>query len=380
MSPNYKIVRVENRRERNEFIEFQGTLHKNDPNWIPPIRTTHEELVNFRLHPFYKNAKCQTFLVRKNNEVTGRIAAIIDRGHNDRFKEKRGFFGFFDCKDDQVAADLLFMEAGQYLKREGMDNVRGPCNPSLNYVSGALVQGFDTPPTFMMAYNNAYYDKLIKGFGFEKSQDLYAYEGNVDMLKTMDPKLQFIVDEAKRRFNITVRTADKNNLDDDIRLFLKIYNEASKGTWGFVPYSDAECEGLAKSLKLIVDPRLTSFVEVDGKTIAAAMSLPDYNPWIKRINGRFSPFGFLWFLFGRREFKKVRFISTNVIPEYQKWGIGLVVLERMIPRCLEQNITDAEFSWVLESNKLSRGTLERAGTTHTKTFRLYDRSLNDISA
>ncbi|MCY2985803.1 MAG: GNAT family N-acetyltransferase [Planctomycetota bacterium] len=312
--------------------------------------------------------------------MTGRIAAIIDCGHNDRFKEKRGFFGFFDCRDDQVAADLLFTEAGRYLKIEGMENVRGPCNPSLNYESGALVQGFDTPPTFMMTYNGPYYDKLIKGFGFEKSQDLYAFEGNLDTLKTMDSKIQFIADEAKRRFCIKVRTADKNKLGDDIRLFLKIYNQSSKGTWGFVPYSEAECEGLAKSLPFIVDPRLISFAEVNGKTVAAAMCLPDYNPLIKRINGRFFPIGFLSFFFGRRQIKKVRIMSANVIPEYQKWGIGLVILERMIPRCLEQNITDAEFSWVLESNKLSRGTLERAGTIHTKTFRLYDRSLNDISA
>ncbi len=378
MSSKYEVIRVEDRRQRREFMDFIWKLHKDDPNWIPPIRMNQEELVNFRRHPFYENAKCRTFILRKDGQVAGRIAAIINNGHNKRFGEKRGFFGFFDCIDDQQAANMLFMEASKYLKSEGMDDVRGPCNPSLNYELGTLVAGFDTPPTFMMTYNWPYYDKLITGFGFEKTQDLYAYEANISMLKTIDPKLKFVIDEVKRRFNVTLRAANRKKFGDEVKLFLKIYNEALQGTWGFVPLSDAECVSIGASLKLLIDPTLTSFVEVDGKAVAVGICLPDFNPLIKKINGRLFPFGFLTLLFGRKKIKKVRVMSTNVVPEYQRWGLGLVVLDRMLPDCLSMGITDAEFSWVLESNHLSRGSLERAGTTRTKTYRLYDRTLSDI--
>ena len=378
MNSKYEIIRVEDRRQRREFMDFIWKLHKNDPNWIPPIRMNQEELVGFRRHPFYENAKCRTFVLHKDGEVVGRIAAIINHGHNKRFGERRGFFGFFDCIDDQHAANLLLMAASRYLKSEGMDDVRGPCNPSLNYEIGALVDGFDTPPTFMMTYNWPYYDKLITGFGFEKSQDLYAYEGNMEMLKTIDPKLKFVIDEVKRRFNVTLRAANKKKFGDEVKLFLKIYNEALQSTWGFVPLTDAECVSLGASLKLLIDPALVSFVEVDGKPVAVGLCLPDYNPLIKKINGRLFPFGFLTLLFGRNKIKKVRVMSTNVVPEYQRWGLGLVVLDRMLPACLAKGIHDAEFSWVLESNNLSRGSLERAGTTRTKTYRLYDRTLSDI--
>ena len=377
MSSKYEVIRVENRQHKREFMDFIWKLHKGDPNWIPPIRMNQEELVNFRRHPFYLNAKCQTFLVRKDGEVVGRIAAIVNHGHNQRYGEKRGFFGFFDCVDDQEAANLLFDEACRYLKAEGMDDVRGPCNPSLNYELGALVDGFNSPPTFMMTYNWPYYDKLIKGFGFEKTQDLYAYEGNMEMLKTIDPKLQFVIEEVKRRFNVKVRPANKKKFGSEVKLFLNIYNQALQGTWGFVPFSDAEISSLAASLKFLIDPALTSFVEVDGKPVAVGIGLPDYNPLIKKIDGRLFPFGFLTLLFGRKKISKVRVMSTNVVPEYQRWGLGLVVLDRMLPDCLAQGITDAEFSWVLESNHLSRGSLERAGTTRTKTYRIYDRTLSD---
>ena len=114
--------------------------------------------------------------------------------------------------------------------------------------------------------------------------------------------------------------------------------------------------------------------------MAVGLCLPDYNPLIKKINGRLFPFGFLILLFGRNKIKKVRVMSTNVVPEYQRWGLGLVVLDRMLPACMAKGINNAEFSWVLESNHLSRGSLERAGTKRTKTYRLYDRTLNDIQA
>jgi GNAT superfamily N-acetyltransferase len=132
-------------------------------------------------------------------------------------------------------------------------------------------------------------------------------------------------------------------------------------------------------LKFLIDPAVTSFVEVDGQPVGVGLGLPDYNPLIKKIDGKLFPFGFLRLLWGKKSIKKIRVISTNVVPEYQRWGLGLVALERMLPDCLANGIEEAEFSWVLESNDLSRGSLERAGTKRTKTYRLYDRSLSDIN-
>ncbi|XZE43359.1 N-acetyltransferase family protein [Pirellulaceae bacterium SH467] len=376
---HYQVSRVETRKQQKQFMELLWQLYKGDPNWIPPLRMNQEELVGFRRHPFYENAKCRPFIVEKDGKVVGRIVGIINHGHNQRYKEKRGFFGFFDCIDDQEAANQLFRAAAEYLKSEGMTDVRGPCNPSLNYELGTLVEGFDTPPTFMMTYNWPYYDKLIRGFGFEKTQDLYAFEGHIDMLDNIDPKLKFVIDEVKRRFNVTLRPASRRHFDKEIQLFLNIYNRALQSTWGFVPLTEAESKAIGFSLKFLIDPAVTSFVEVDGQPVGVGLGLPDYNPLIKKIDGKLFPFGFLRLLWGRKTIKKIRVISTNVVPEYQRWGLGLVALERMLPDCLANGIEEAEFSWVLESNDLSRGSLERAGTKRTKTYRLYDRSLSDIN-
>ncbi len=319
---HYQVFRVETRKQQKQFMELIWQLYKGDPNWVPPLRMNQEELVGFRRHPFYENAKCRAFIVEKDGKVVGRIVGIINHGHNQRYKEKRGFFGFFDCIDDQEAANHLFRAAAEYLKSEGMTDVRGPCNPSLNYELGTLVEGFDTPPTFMMTYNWPYYDKLIRGFGFEKTQDLYAFEGHIDMLDRLDPKLKFVIDEVKRRFNVTLRPASRRHFDKEIQLFLNIYNRALQSTWGFVPLTEAESKAIGFSLKFLIDPAVTSFVEVDGQPVGVGLGLPDYNPLIKKIDGKLFPFGFLRLLWGKKSIKKIRVISTNVVPEYQRWGLG----------------------------------------------------------
>ncbi|MFN9437081.1 MAG: GNAT family N-acetyltransferase [Planctomycetota bacterium] len=230
----------------------------------------------------------------------------------------------------------------------------------------------------MMTYNTPYHDSLIKSFGFEKTQDLYSYVGNISMLDSMDPKIMQMMNQVKERFNIRVRPANRKNFAADVELFLDIYNRALQGTWGFVPMSPAETRSVGESLRYLIDPDVTSVIEVDGEPVGVGLGLLDYNPIIKKIDGRLFPFGFLRLLWERRRIKRIRLISTNIVPEWQRWGLGLVLLHRMLPDCLARGITEAEFSWVLESNQLSRGSIERGKVPRTKTHRVYDRSLADI--
>jgi len=136
--------------------------------------------------------------------------------------------------------------------------------------------------------------------------------------------------------------------------------------------SAGELKATAGGLKQLIVSEMTTIAEVEGRPVGVVFGLLDYNPIIKKIDGRLFPFGFLRILFGRKKIKKIRLISTNVIPEYQRWGLGLVLMNRLVPDVLKWGIQEAEFSWVLESNKLSRGTLERGGVKRDKTYRIYD--------
>jgi GNAT superfamily N-acetyltransferase len=358
--------------QRRQFLNLPWTIYRGDPNWVPPLISNVAELVGYRRHPFYRTAEVQTYLALRDGRPVGRIAAIVNHAHNRLHNEKLGFFGFFESADDPQAAAGLFDAARAWLAGRGIERMRGPANPSQNYECGLLVEGFHSPPTFMMTYNPPYYARLIEACGFRKAQDLFAYMGHISQLETMDKKIEFITVEATRRFRFTVRKLDISRFDEEVRMFLNIYNQSLGGTWGFVPLSEAEIEHMSGLMRYLIVPEMTTVAEVDGRPVGAVFGMLDYNVRIKHMNGRLYPFGFLRLLWNRRGIKRVRFISTNVLPEYQRWGLGLVLLGRLVPDVLAWGIEEGEFSWVLESNKLSRGTLERGGTRLDKTFRLYE--------
>lgn len=370
--PDVKVIPVKNRREKKEFLQLPWSIYAGDPNWIPPLRGNQRELVGYSRHPFYDVNRIQTFVAYRDGRVCGRIAAIVNQGHIDRHKERRGFFGFFECIDDQQVADALFKAARAWLAERDIHCFRGPTNPSLNHELGLLVDGFDSPPTFMMTYNHPYYEKLIENYGFKKTQDLYAYWGHIDMLPKINERLAPISEQIVERLNLKIRTLNKSNFVADVMSFLEIYNQSLGNTWGFVPFSDAEIRHTAGSLRHLMVPELALAAEVDGKMVGATFGLPDYNPRVKKIDGRLFPFGFLHLLRRKRDIKKVRLISTNVLPEYQLMGVGLTLLSAMVPLVVGWGLEEAEFSWVLESNSLSRGSLEKGGAILNKTYRLYD--------
>ncbi|MGA2035449.1 MAG: GNAT family N-acetyltransferase [Thermoguttaceae bacterium] len=370
--PDLVVQAVTTRRARKQFVEFPWSLYRGDPNWIPPLRADQKGLLGYAGHPFYVRNRIQTFVALRGGEVRGRIAAILNQGHIERFHERRGFFGFFECIDDQAVADGLLHAARRWLAEQDVYCLRGPTNPSLNYEVGTLIDGFDSPPTFMMTYNKPYYPRLLETHGLRKTQDAYAFWGSAALLPKSQEKLHPLADEIKNRYNVHIRPMNTRRFLDDVRMFLSIYNRSLSNTWGFVPMSQSEVEHMARGLRHLIVPELSLCAEMDGKPVGAMVCLPDYNPRIRRIDGRLLPFGFLHLLRKKHEIKKIRILSANVLPEYQRLGLGVVLLDGIVPKVREWGIEEAEFSWVLESNSLSRGALKKGGAVIQKTYRLYD--------
>jgi len=342
--PAFVVKPVSRRRERKAFLEFPWKLYRGDPNWIPPLRGDQKERIGYARHPFYQRNRSQTFLAYRGGEVCGRVAAILNLGHIERYNDPRGFFGFFECRDDQEAANALFDACRAWFAGQGIYKLRGPTNPSMNYMLGLLIDGFDSPPTLMMTYNPPYYERLLENYGFRKAQDLYAFWGHISMLPKVAERLRPFCDRIIERYNVRIRPLDKSHFREDVRTFLSLYNRSLTNTWGFVPMSEAEMEHLAKGLQHLIVPEMAIAVEVDGRVVGATFGLPDFNPRIRDINGRLLPFGFIHLLRKKQAIKKIRIISTNVLPEYQLHGLGLVLMHGLVPKALEWGIEEAEFS------------------------------------
>ena len=198
-------------RQRKQFLELPWTIYRKDPYWIPPLRLDEKENVGYTHNPFYDRNQIQTFLAYRGGEVVGRIGAILNQGHINRYDDRRGFFGFFESIDDQEVANGLFNAARDWFADQGIFKLRGPTNPSLNAAVGLLIDGFDSSPTFMMTYNPRYYERLIENYGFRKTQDLYAFWGHISMLPKVGREAAAHRGTNHRaRYNVKVRPLDKS--------------------------------------------------------------------------------------------------------------------------------------------------------------------------
>jgi GNAT superfamily N-acetyltransferase len=359
-------------RQRRQFVRLPWAIYNGDPHWIPPLLANHKEMLNYKHSPFYDDAEIQTFLATRQGQPVGRIAAIVNHAHNRRFGEQRGFFGFFESTDDPDVARSLVAAAVQWLGQRGVATVRGPANPSMNHECALLVAGFDAPPTFMNTYNPRYYADLLEGCGFRKAQDLYALRMRTTAMAESAEKLAAFVRGCQRRLDIRFRPFDLRNFRADVQVFMETFNLAYANVWGFVPLSLAETDHLARGIKALITPDLTAIAEIDGKPVAAIMAMLDYNPRIRAINGRLLPFGFIRLLANRRSIKCIRVISAQVVPEFQRQGLGPLLVAHLLPALQARGIDEAEFSTVIESNQFSLATLRRIGATVTKTYRMYD--------
>lgn len=367
------VTPVRSRRDRWSFVELPWSLYRNDPNWIPPLRNHVRELAGFKHHPFHEVAEVETFLARRGKRVVGRVAAILNHAHNKQHNERIGFFGFFESIDDQKVATALLDAVTNWLGERDITHIRGPANPSVNYEIGLLVDGFEHPPTFMMTYNPAYYERLITTYGYEKSQDLLAFLGVLDQLPEVQAKYSEMAEMALERTGATIRAIDRGNLFKEVEGFLELYNLSFVQMWGFVPMSPGEVQHTAAALRHLLIPELSLIAEVDGKQVGCIFALPDFNPVIKKIDGRLYPTGFLRLIRAKRRIKRVRVLSINVVPEYQRWGLGLSLMNALVPKSLENGLEEAEFSWVAESNTMARQGLKKGGATLEKTYRMFDK-------
>ena len=191
MQEQVRVTEAAGWLRRRAFFRFPWLVYKGDANWVPPLLMQVKQTLDTRKNPFYKRAKIKLFLASKRGRRAGRVAAIISDAHNEFHGEKAGFFGFFECVNDQQVADALLSAAGQWLGAGGMEILRGPISPSTNHECALLVDGFDRSPMVMMPYNPPYYADLLEGFGLVKAKDSYAYELSAT---SFDPRLYKLAD------------------------------------------------------------------------------------------------------------------------------------------------------------------------------------------
>ena len=370
------IVYVSSKDEKQEFIRFPYSHYSNDKYWVAPLLIEQKKLLDTDKNPFYKNAEISLFNASYNGKPAGRIAAIIDRRYNKYHDTNTGFFGFFECIDNQSTANILFKVAEDWLNEKGMDQVLGPANPGMMDEIGILVEGFDKYPSIMMPYHKKYYDRIIKNAGYKKEMDLLTYLVTQDSVDR-DRASRAVEIVKKRLPGIHIRKIKLRKIKDEVKIIRDIFNSSWKNNWGFIPLSAAEFDQLASDLKTIVDDDFAHIAEIDGKPVAFSVALPDYNQIFRTMDGKLFPFGLFKILLNRGKINKVRTALMGVLPEYQGRGIDVLLHREAIENGLKKDVYSSEVGWILENNVQMIRVAEKIGGTIDKRYRMYSKKLSD---
>ena len=375
-----EISPVRSRRDLSRFVDLSWQLfdRRRFPAWVPPLRLTVKDALDAKKNPFYRNADRELFLATRGGKAVGRIAAIENRAHNRFHEDKVGFFGFFECVDDQEVANALFAAAEQWLRSRGLDTMRGPMNPSTNHECGLLVEGFDVHPVFMTNWNPAYFLPLMDGAGFTKAKDLNAYWVQVsgpDKLP-LPPRFKALAERALSQSGVTFRDIDVRRFHQEIDVCWDIYNAAWEKNWGFVPMSRDEFVHMARDLKPLIDPNLAFVAEVGGQPAGVMINLLDYaHAQISIGNGRLFPTGFIKLLAAKRRLKSGRMMVLGIKAEHRTRSILPLFIHELYRRAEAMNAQGGEASWILEDNLQMVRAMESMGAPLYRKWRIYDRPI-----
>lgn len=368
---------LSSKREEMAFIKFQWKIYGDNPHWVPPLLVDRKKLMDRQKNPFYKHAEAEFFLARRNGEIVGRIGAIVSHNHNKEHNENIGFYGFFECINDQSVADSLFASVKSWLQQRGVRAMRGPASPSVNDEYGLLVEGFDKPPAVLMPYNPPYYAELMEQAGLKKIKDLYSYELHEDTV--YNDRFVRVGEMMKRREGLTFRSLNMKEFDKEVERIRDLYNRGWQYNWGAVPMTEEEFQAVAKDFRPVIVPNLVIFAEVKGTPIGFALSLPDLNQaLIHNTKGRLLP-GLVRLFLHKKNIDMVRIIILGVLPEYKMTGAAVGLFYETARRASALGYKRGEAGWVLEDNTMMTRAAEAMNGVHYKTYRVYQIPLDGVA-
>jgi hypothetical protein len=335
-----------------KFIDFAYFLNKDNKFWVAELKKNALELLKLS-HPFWRNAERKLFIAYKDGSPAGRIAAIINRTHNEYHNERCGFFGFFETVDDKQVSAKLFESAENWLKFGGMEIIRGPVNPSTNYSCGMLISSFDSYPKVMMPYNPPYYNGHMQSLRYKKAKDLYAFARFTET--PISERIEKIVSRVEKNIAPVLRNIKISDLKKEMETIRKMAHTA-------------------KNIKPILNPKVTYIMEVDGKPAAFSVTIPDVNVALKKIKGRITPFNFVPFLWNLRKIKQGRLILLGTVEEFRNKGLELLMIKQVISDTRKLGWHHGEISWILQDNERIVSIIKEFGGKLYKKYRIYEKS------
>ena len=373
---NLTIIQASSRQHWADYHQLCRRIYADDPQWIEPLRQTVKGRWAER-HPWFHNAKAAFWLAYRDQQPVGCISAQVDERAPVLESKVRGYFGQFECIDDQGVAQGLIQVADEWLSGEGCQRMDGPFDLHINDQCGLLVEGFDTPPMMMMPHHPEYYARLLTSLGFEKIMALYAYRvaPNFEAPRAMKRL------KRQHESSLKLRQFDMRRFNDEMALLRVLFNDAWHDNWGFVPFSEAEFSAMGSELKTLLIPEYTCIAFLDNRPVGFLVALPNLNELIKSFEGRLFPLNWARLLWNirRRKTQTARVPLMGVSSHLHHTPTGALVAFSMMDQVRwalhKDGIQEVEMSWILETNQGMNSLIEVLGGERYKTYHIVGKAV-----
>jgi GNAT superfamily N-acetyltransferase len=371
-----EVQPVRSWRDRREFVDLPFRLHGIGTPWIPPLKLERHLFLSPRLNAFFEHGEAQLFLARRDGRVVGRASAQIDLGFNAAQENAWGMFGFLELEDDIEALAALLEACAAWLRERGRDRMVGPMDFTMNDESGVLIEGFAREPLVRQAWHPPYYRRLCEDVGLAKAADTLMWSLHISGRDQVMPIVWELAERLEPEHGIRIRKMSRRRLRSELDAFAEIYNEAWSGNWGFVPYTREDLDSYALELQLVFDRDWFMIAEDDhGRTVGMAITVPDINQVLKRMDGRMLPLGWWHYLRRRAIIDRCRVGFLGVRPAYQHTGVAAGLYAEHFDMAEATRIKGGEMGWILETNKAMNRAMEAMGGEIVKRYRVYERAL-----
>jgi len=379
-----QLIQVTDNNTASQFLQVAVQLYKSDPNWIRPLDKDINEVFDKTKNKTFRFGEVTRWILKNDDgQLIGRIAAFINKKYKNKGDEVPvGGIGFFDCINDQAAADLLFDTAREWLKQKGMEAMDGPINfGERDRWWGLVTMGF-SEPLFGMNYNPPYYKKLFEDYGFQLFFNQICFA--IDAKKPISSKIHERHDLLAANPDISCRLINKKELEKFAADFTTIYNKAWAGHGGLKQLALEQVKNMFKKMKPVIDERIIYFAYHKSDPIAMFLNLPDLNQYFKYMNGKFGLLQKLYFLYLQKfkPSKKFNGLVFGVVPEWQGRGIDAYLIGECskIIQVPSQPYTAYEMQWIGDFNPKMLNVAQNFGDTYQSknlvTYRyLFDRTL-----
>ena len=375
------VTEVSSRQDREAFLAVPRLLYRDDNAWVCPLDKEIESIFDPQKNVYFKHGEASRWVLHdEEGKLIGRVAAFIDLNTCDKYDQRTGGMGFFECIHKQEAAKLLFDTARDWLKERGMEAMDGPINfGETDKYWGLLVDGF-THPSYEIAYNPPYYQELFEGYGF---QTYFKQEGfHLDVSEPLPPRFERIAERVASNPDYSFEHFRWKEADRYMQDFVSVFNVAwASFKENFEPLEVSYIKKTLLKAKAIIDEEFIWIAYVKGEPVAIYLMYPDVNLILKQLNGRLHLLAKLKFLYlkQRKTMTRARGVLMGVIPAYQNRGIeaGIILnLVRVFKR--KPHYKEIEFSWVGDFNPKMRKIFISVGCKSVKhyiTYRyLFDRN------